>query len=386
MKATWKRYKLHEVCTLINGRAYSKPELLAEGKYPVLRVGNFFTNNHWYYSNMELDPDKYCDNGDLLYAWSASFGPRIWMGGKVIFHYHIWKVQPDPTLTDKRFLFTWFLWDTERIKEDQGTGTTMLHVAKGSMEDRDILLPPLPEQHRIVNVLDEAFEGIATAKANAEKNLQNARAIFESHLHGVFAQRGEGWMEKRLEQIGTTQTGSTPKTAERDRYGSFISFIKPSDFMADGSLCYENAGLSEKGLAESRKVAPGSVLMVCIGATIGKCGYCDQAITTNQQINAFTPFGNVSFKFIYYQMLTQRFRQLVLSNSGQATLPIINKSKWSALTVALPPELEVQMRIASKLEALREETQRLESLYQRKLVAIETLKKSLLHQAFTGNL
>lgn len=66
LKEQWKQYKLGQVCTLINGRAYSKPELLDDGKYPVLRVGNFFTNNHWYYSDMELDNDKYCVDGDLL--------------------------------------------------------------------------------------------------------------------------------------------------------------------------------------------------------------------------------------------------------------------------------------------------------------------------------
>src|SRR4029079_18777461 len=92
MKKGWQTKKLSEVCELVNGRAYSKPELQAAGKYRVLRVGNFFTNDHWYHSDLELEDNKYCDTGDLLYAWSASFGPRIWSGGKVIYHYHIWKV------------------------------------------------------------------------------------------------------------------------------------------------------------------------------------------------------------------------------------------------------------------------------------------------------
>jgi type I restriction enzyme S subunit len=249
-----------------------------------------------------------------------------------------------------------------------------------------IPIPPLPEQHRIVGILDDAFEGITTAKANAEKNLQNARALFESDLQSVFTQRGEGWVEKRLEQIGTTQTGSTPKTSERDNYGDFISFIKPADFHTDGSLNYENDGLTEKGLSEARKVTAGSVLMVCIGATIGKCGYCDRDITTNQQINVLTPFYGVFHKFVYYQMLTENFQRRVLLSSAQATLPIINKSKWSALTVALPPKLEEQKRIAAKFDALCEETQRLESIYQQKLTALEALKKSLLDKAFSGEL
>jgi type I restriction enzyme, S subunit len=126
--------------------------------------------------------------------------------------------------------------------------------------------------------------------------------------------------------------------------------------------------------------------MVCIGATIGKCGYCERDITTNQQINALSPVDGVSHKFIYYQMLTEDFQRRVLLSSGQATLPIINKSKWSALTVALPPKLEEQKRIAAKFEALCEETQRLASVYERKLTALDALKKSLLHQAFSGEL
>ncbi len=126
--------------------------------------------------------------------------------------------------------------------------------------------------------------------------------------------------------------------------------------------------------------------MVCIGATIGKCGYCDREVTTNQQVNALTPTDGSSHRFIYYQMLTESFQRRVIHASGQATLPIINKSKWSALPVWLPPTLSEQRRIADKFDALSAETQRLESIYQRKLAALDELKKSLLHQAFTGQL
>jgi type I restriction enzyme S subunit len=95
--------------------------LLEAGSYPVLRVGNFFTNKNWYYSDLELDENKYCDDGDLLYAWSASFGPRIWKGGKVIYHYHIWKVLPSDQV-DRDYLYYFFDWDKELIKKEQGAG------------------------------------------------------------------------------------------------------------------------------------------------------------------------------------------------------------------------------------------------------------------------
>jgi type I restriction enzyme S subunit len=274
----------------------------------------------------------------------------------------------------------------DSLKEQSG-GAAIQNVASVSiLKGIQIPLPPLAEQQRIVGVLNEAFEGLATAKANAEMNLQNARALFDSHLNSVFTKRGPGWVEKSLEEIGTTQTGSTPKTSEKNNYGDFISFIKPADFNSDGSLDYDNDGLSKKGLSKARKVAAGSVLMVCIGATIGKCGYCDRDVTTNQQINALTPFKDVSNKFIYYQMLTEKFQRRMLLRSAQATLPIINKSKWSALTVWLPPKLEEQKRIAAELGSLCEKTEHLADIYERKLAALEGLKKSVVHQAFAGGL
>jgi type I restriction enzyme S subunit len=169
-------------------------------------------------------------------------------------------------------------------------------------------------------------------------------------------------------------------------YGAVIPFVKPADFNADGTLNYKNDGLSEKGLAGARIVPAGSVLMVCIGATIGKCGYCICDVTTNQQINALTPSDGSSNRFLYYQMLTKGFQRSVIHRSGQATLPIINKSKWSALPVWLPPTLAEQEQIADKFDELLTETKRLESLYQRKLTALDALKQSLLHQAFSGQL
>lgn len=259
-------------------------------------------------------------------------------------------------------------------------------ISKGDIQAFPVSVPSLPEQHRIVTVLDEAFAAIATAKTNTEKNLQNSRALFESYLQSVFTQRGTAWVEKRLQEIGKTQTGSTPKTSDQANYGDFISFVKPADFNPDGSLDYEKDGLSETGLASARVVPAGSVLMVCIGATIGKCGYCDQNVTTNQQINALTPTDGSSHRFLYYQMLTEGFQRSVIHRSGQATLPIINKSKWSALSVWLPPSVAEQARIAAKFDALVEETQRLASIYERKLAALDELKKSLLHQTFTGEL
>lgn len=100
--------RLGDIVTFLNGRAYKKEELLESGKYKVLRVGNFFTNEKWYYSNLELDKNKYCEYGDLMYCWSASIGPKYWVEDKAIFHYHIWKLNFDENIVNKHFLYHFY--------------------------------------------------------------------------------------------------------------------------------------------------------------------------------------------------------------------------------------------------------------------------------------
>ena len=141
----WPIKRLGDVCRVINGRAYSAPELLDSGKYKVLRVGNFFTNDSWYFSNLELPADKYCEKGDLLFAWSASFGPRIWDGDKVIYHYHIWKLQDYENALDKIFFSEELNWIVEDLKKKQH-GSTMSHFTKGDMENEQLPVPPIELQ------------------------------------------------------------------------------------------------------------------------------------------------------------------------------------------------------------------------------------------------
>jgi type I restriction enzyme M protein len=152
---TWPKVELKEVCRILNGRAYKQEELLDKGKYLVLRVGNFFSNRSWYYSDLELEEEKYCQNGDLLYAWSASFGPRIWEGEKAIYHYHIWKMCPDEVRINKYFLCLILDKDTEEIKSQGGRGIAMIHITKEGMEKRMIPVPPLDIQLKIVGKLEK---------------------------------------------------------------------------------------------------------------------------------------------------------------------------------------------------------------------------------------
>ena len=165
----WEWFRMQDVIEFINGRAYKKEELLEKGKYKVLRVGNFFTNDSWYYSNLELPDDKYCYNGDLLYAWSASFGPQIWNGDKTIFHYHIWNVKYNAKILFREYLYYFLLADKAKIKGST-TGSTMIHVSMENMKPRFLPIPPLEEQKRIVAKIQELLP-IVDVFANCQNRL-----------------------------------------------------------------------------------------------------------------------------------------------------------------------------------------------------------------------
>ena len=178
----WEVKFFKDVCTFLNGRAYKQEELLSQGKYPVLRVGNFFTNTNWYYSDLELDKDKYAVEGDLLYAWSASFGPRFWNGEKVIYHYHIWKVVIS-SIIDKLFLYDYLEMDARKLY-NQIQGGTMAHITKGDMEQRYIPVPPMAEQRKIAEILGVWDEAIEKQSRLIEKLELRKRALMQQLLTG----------------------------------------------------------------------------------------------------------------------------------------------------------------------------------------------------------
>ncbi len=163
----WRMAPLGENAKLINGRAYKQDELLATGKYPVLRVGNFFSNRNWYYSDLELKEDKYCGYGDLLYAWSASFGPQIWNGGKVIYHYHIWKIEVGDSY-NKVFLCKLLRYAEKSFLGDTH-GIGMMHLTKSGMEETHFIVPPLALQQEFAAFVAQVDKSRFVAQQQIEK-------------------------------------------------------------------------------------------------------------------------------------------------------------------------------------------------------------------------
>lgn len=186
VESNYNQFPLSEIVEVINGRAYKKHEMLASGKYPIMRVGNFFSNREWYYSDLELEDNKYCESGDLLYAWSASFGPRIWEGEKCIYHYHIWKLVPLTDQVSKKFLYYLLERDTEKIKEEGGRGVGMIHLTKAGFEKRLLVLPPLNIQEEIIKKIEDIYNLNNNLTLEINSKIDNLKALKESILDKAF--------------------------------------------------------------------------------------------------------------------------------------------------------------------------------------------------------
>ena len=274
----------------------------------------------------------------------------------------------------------------ERLRAGS-VGAAQTVISKEMIGQEMVPLPPLPEQRRIVGILDEAFEAIATAKANTEKNIQNARAIFESHLEAVFTKRGPGWVERTLDEVslvfGRGKSKHRPRNA-RHLYGGKYPFVQTGDIRnADHTITEYSQTYSEAGLAQS-KLWPKGTICITIAANIAETAILGFDACFPDSVIGLVPNPERSTAgFVEY--LLQSFKvslQALSKGSAQAN---INLATFEDRRFPFPGIPE-QKRIVSRLDALSEEIQSLMNVYEQKLSALESLKKSLLHQAFAGEL
>ena len=310
----------------------------------------------------------------------------------------IFPLKPRPELL-REYLLYWLLADEtcDRINVTC-TGARMPRADMNEVLGFEFPLPPLPEQKRIVGILDEVFEGLATATANAEKNLQNARGLFESHLQSIFTQRGEGWVEKPLSAVCNLQNGYAFKSGDYIESSNTLN-IRMSSIRPGGSFDPEH---NQRFLPDSYAIEYASFLLrdgdliiamtdmagdpKILGVPTLVSNQNGRNFLLNQRVGKLFGFSdNVRVPYLRY-FLTSPSIKLFYKSKGAGGLQI-NISKGDILSAQIPlPSIKMQDRIIDELDELSEETQRLEAIYQQKLAALEELKKSLLHQAFTGQL
>ena len=287
---------------------------------------------------------------------------------------------------DKDFLFYFLLSKQDEICGTEGA--VFASINKNDIQCIAIALPPLPEQQRIVTILDEAFDGIATAKANAEKNLQNGRALFESHLQAVFTQRGEGWMNTTLGEVCTkVEYGSSAKSKAQGKTPVLrMGNIQNGRFVW-GKLVYSDDDseinkylLRHNDVLFNRTNSPELVGKTAIYKSEMPAIFAGYLIRIHRKENLLD--ADYLNYFLNSNIAKEYGKTVVISSVNQAN---INGKKLKSYPIPVPP-LKQQQNIVAKLDSLAEETQRLESIYQQKLAALDALKKSLLDQAFTGQL
>ena len=375
------------MATFINGRAYSQDELLDEGKYKVLRVGNFYTNDSWYYSDLEL-PDKfYAQEGDLLYTWSATFGPHIWHGNKVIYHYHIWKVELSDKL-DKTFTLQLLEEDKANILANKN-GSTMVHITKEGMEQKQISIPSSVQEQAQIGAYFEQLDNLITLH---QRKLGHVKDLKKSMLQKMFPKNGElypevrfpgftaAWEQRKFSDLVQIERGGSPRPIDDFITDSpdGLNWVKIGDAPAQGNRITKTAEkIKPEGLPKTKKVHPGD-LILSNSMSFGKpyimgidgCIHDGWLLIRNTN-NVF------DLTFLCRLLGTPQMLNQYRSLAAGSTVNNLNK-ELVGNTVVTIPKIDEQRVLGQYLEQL----DRLITLHQRELDHLQLLKKGMLQQMF----
>jgi type I restriction enzyme, S subunit len=290
---------------------------------------------------------------------------------------------------DHRFVFySLFTEDFTEQMESLQKGASYPAVTDGDVKAQAISVPPLPEQRRIVSILEEAFAGIATAKANAEMNLQNAHALFESHLESVFTQHGKGWVEKHLREACEKITDGTHQTPTYCDEG--IVFLSSRN-VTSGRIDWERIKYidTRQHLEMHKRVAPrpGDILLAKNGTTgVAAIVDCDTTFAIYVSLALLRALPVIRPRLLLHFLNSPAAKRQFNKRLKGIGVPNLHLEEIREVRLPFPSDVAKQDQIIVELDSLQEETQRLAGLYGQKVSALEALKKSLLHQAFTGKL
>ncbi len=392
MTGNWKTKKLGDVCDLLN-RGIS-PKYLEKGGVCVLNQKcirnhriNYEPSRRHDLSEKKVIEGRFIQLGDVLVnsTGTGTLGRVAQVREEPVepttVDSHVTIVRPKKSMFHLDFFGYMLVVIEDAIKEaGEGCGG-QTELARSVLAEKFFVSFPesFSEQQQLVKILDESFEGIVNIKANTEKNLKNARSIFDNQLNVIFSQRGEGWVNKRLDEVCKIIMGQSPDGDTYNTTGNGIPLINgPVEFSKDPF----GKTIRSKFTTQPTKVCKENDLILCVrGSTTGKmniAGFdaCIGRGVATIRSNEYQPWINY---FIYAK------RNEIYQMGTGATFPNVSGSMLGGLKLSIPV-LSKQKEIINKLDSLHAEIQQLESIYKRKLTQLEALKKSLLQQAFTGNL
>src|SRR5690554_4138657 len=394
----WKIKKLGEVCDFQNGFAFQSKSYKESG-LPILRITNIQNDEIDTKELVYFDTKDYKVNldrfkvyqGDLLIAMSGATTGKLGINkSETVFYLNqrVGKFIPKKYL-NKAFLY-YFL--TTKVDESLriAAGAAQPNLSTKQINNFEIPLPPLPEQQRIVAILDETFSAIDKAKANAEQNLKNAKELFESYLQGVFENGNNDWEVKCLDELGTITSSKRIYKSEYVKEGVPFYRTKEIKELSNGNPITLELFISRDRYEQIKKSfgVPqiGDLLMSAVG-TIGEIMVIeneDEFYFKDGNIVWFKDFQRLDTNYLKYALtaFVEKIKSLAIGSAYSAlTIEKLNKYE-----IAFPKTKEEQQTIVRQLDALRAETQKLEAVYQKKIADLEELKKSILQKAFAGEL
>ena len=367
----WQAKKLGEIIKLEYGKPLSKSQRKSNGLYPV------------YGANGEKDRtnEYYFDRPSIIVGRKGSAG-EINLTEKKFWPLDVsYFVTLDYKKYDLNFLY-YLLGNLELPKLAKGVKPG---INRNEVYSINVKVPPLPEQQRIVKILDEAFSALTKAKENAEKNLQNARELFESYLQSVFANPGDGWEEKRLGDVCDVIGGGTPSKLNSKFYDGEIFWATVRDMKEEVIKNTEHKITKDAVKNSSTNIIPKGNVVIATRVGLGKVCLVENDTAINQDLKGIIPINSkiLSVDFLF-RWLKSISHEIIKEGTG-ATVQGVKLPFIKSLRIPLP-SLSEQQAIVSKLNALSAETKKLEAIYRQKLADLDELKKSVFREAFEGEL
>jgi len=376
MKEGWQMIKIGDVCEVIAGQSPEGKYYNSDGKGMPFYQGkkDFGDKSIKKPTTWTTQSKKIARKGDILMSVRAPVGPVNFTTGEICIGRGLAAIRTKDEL-NRNFLFYQLLHKQPEIAGREGA--VFASINKSEIEALTIAFANLPEQERIVRILDEAFEGIAKVKTHTEKNLRNARALFESYLESVFSQRGEGWQTKTIGDVAEVIAGQSPEGSFYNNSGDGLPFYQGKKEFRERFI-----GPPKTWTSRSTKIAVEGDVLMSVRAPVGPVNFATETSCIGRGLAAIRNGATLDKNFLFYFLLS---KQDEINGNEGAVFASINKAEIQNITIPLP-SLTEQCTIVSKLGAMQPETQRLENINQRKLAALEELKKSLLGKAFSGEL